>query len=56
MCCVSECTCDIASSSAAGTATRLALLAVRGGTLTPVPAGTLLPLLSILLGGGDGSL
>ena len=32
-------------------ATLAALLAVLGGTLTEVPVGTLLPLLSILLGG-----
>ena len=48
--------CAEVSMSDAGTATRLALLAVRGGALTAVPIGTRLPLLRILLGGGDGSL
>lgn len=42
--------------SDAGTASRLALLAVHGGALTAVPVGTRLPLRRILLGGGDGSL
>ena len=37
-------------------ASRLALLAVRGGALTAVPVGTRLPLRRILLGGGDVSL
>ena len=48
--------CAEVSSSDAGTATRLALLAVRGGALAAVPIGTRLPLLRILLGGGEGSL
>lgn len=50
------CTCAEVASSDAGTATRLALLAVRGGGLLAVPIGTRLPLLRILLGGADGSL
>lgn len=48
--------CAEVASSDAGTTTRLALLAVRGGALPAVPIGTRLPLLRILLGGGDGSL
>lgn len=48
--------CAEVSSSDAGSATGLALLAVRGGALVAVPIGTRLPLLRILLGGGDGSL
>ena len=48
--------CAEVSSSDAGTATWLALLAVREGGLVAVPTGTRLPLLRILLGGGDGSL
>ena len=34
----------------------MALLVVQGGFLTAVPIGTRLPLLRILLGGGDGSI
>lgn len=50
------CTWAEVASSDAGTPTRLALLAVRGGALLAVPIGTRFPLLRILLGGGDGSL